>query len=377
MLKTRGSLAVALLCSASFAAMPALAKDYLIGAGQALTGAYAFVGVPQTNGAKQAVEDLNAQNFLGGGNKFVLNVYDDANDRGQTMTMLNKAALQDKVLAYIGPSNSAISVAVAPALNDLKIPTISVSTTTQAVDITPYWFKLTTTSEGLVTPLARYAVEKLQIKRPARVYVSDHESHVNQSGAFRDYMKKAGLELVADEGVLARDTDYMAVATKVAQAKPDGIYIGAVGVQAANIAIQLRQAGVPADVKFFGTAGLGEDYVRAGGEAVNNTFSASDYDPTRSDKMSQDFVRNYQATYKVIPDNFAATGYTQMQIIAHAVKASMPDATPDKVRDNLVKLKNIPVVMGSGTWSMTESRIPEYDLAILEVKDGKLVGAPR
>lgn len=83
--------------------------------------------------------------------------------------------------------------------------------------------------------------------------------------------------LIAEETILIGDSDFGPLATKIAAAKPDAIWLGSNAAQAANLVIQLKQAGVSPNVALFGTAGLGVDYLKIGGKAVENTYFSIDF----------------------------------------------------------------------------------------------------
>ena len=59
---------------------------------QALTGGAAFVGVPASEGMKFAAEEMNARNFLGSGDKIVVEVADSASARPQAMAAVTRAS---------------------------------------------------------------------------------------------------------------------------------------------------------------------------------------------------------------------------------------------------------------------------------------------
>jgi branched-chain amino acid transport system substrate-binding protein len=362
--------------AAGAAVLPAAAADFVIAAGKGLTGPLAFVGVPEVNAIRLAVDDLNTQKFLGADHKLVLTVGDDANDRGQAMTLLNRAAKLDKALMFLGTANSSLAIATAPLVNELQLPTFGTATTLEPLKTGPWYFKITAASQGQATPVANYAVDKLKIKAPAIIMTRDNEGQIGNARFFKEAIAAKGVKPVIEESVLTSDTDFSAVATKIAAAKPDSVWLGALAVQAANIAIQLRQAGVTSDIKFIGTSGLGEDYLKAGGSAVENTYTSRDYNVLDTSPLNKAFVENYKKRYNVMPDNFAAVGYSETMITALAIKQSLPDPTREKVRDAIMKLKGVPVLLGRGTWELDANRLPMYDLPIVMVKGGQFATAP-
>lgn len=365
--------AVATLLAATSGA--AMADEYTIAVGKGLTGPLAFVGVPESNGIKMAIEELNARKFLGE-HKLALTTNDDANDRGQAVSLLNRAVRSDNALVYLGTANSSMAIAIAPVLNDLKIPMFATAATAEPIKVSPWYFKITTPLTNHMTRLGKYAVEKVNIKRPALVFTRDNEAQLQNMRSFKAVLTDAGIKPVAEETVLTADTDYSAVATKIAASQPDSVWLGALAVQAANLAVQLKQAGVPANTIIFGTSGLGDDYLKAGGAAVENTYASGDYNVSQKSALNASFVENYKKRYGTMPDNWAAVGYSSALIAAEAIRKALPNPTREKVRDAILQLKDVPTVLGNGMWGIDANRNTVYDVSIIRLQGGKFSLAP-
>ena len=80
-------------------------KDIPVGVFNALTGVYAFGGVPIQSGMRLALEEANAAG-LPGGNKFKVFEGDTAGDKGQTINLVNQFAKRDNVVLILGPTTS-------------------------------------------------------------------------------------------------------------------------------------------------------------------------------------------------------------------------------------------------------------------------------
>lgn len=355
--------------------MPAGADEYNISLATSLTGNLAPFGVPQVNGIRLAVEELNAGKFLGD-DTLTVSVQDDANDRGQMVTLLNTAAADPKTMVHAGLIWGPYVVSLAPLLNELKIPLFYVSQTSEPLGLSEWYFKITTSPDKSLATLANYAIEKAKIQKLAVVYMRDAENMVASTKIFRENVQAKGVEVVSDESVLASDTDFSALATKIAATNPDSIWLGTFGAQAANIVVQLKRAGVREDVKIFPVAGPNNEYLDAGGSAVNETYFYGDFNAQTDLPMVAEFVKNYQAKYGEVPNSWAAIGYTEGLLAAQAIKQSMPDPTREKVRAAMAAMKDFPTVLGTGPWSVDENRVPAYVQSILVVKDKKFVTAP-
>ena len=364
-----------LLAGAVLGSFPVAAAEYTIASVKALTGPLAFVGVPEANAVKMAVDELNASNYLGAGNSIKLVSNDDQNDRAQITTLLTRAAKVDNALIVLGGANSVLMIAVAPLLNDLQIPMISTAQTAAPLAASKWYLKVTASSELQVAPLAQYAIDKIKPQRLAALWGRDNDGHINNMKAFMGPLAAKGFKPIAEETILISDTDFGALSTKIAAAKPDAVWLGANAAQAANLVIQLKQAGVSSNVVLFGTAGLGVDYLKVGGKAVENTYFSIDYNDQSTNPMNVRFAQNYQKRFNTPPDNWAAVGYSETMIAARAIKDSMPNPTREKVLDAIMKMKGADVVLGGGKWTQKADRIPEYGPAVMVVRNNKPVPA--
>ncbi len=374
-MKLASTLLAVLAAGAVMAPLPASAAEYTIASIKALTGPLAFVGVPESNAAKMAIDELNAANYLGAGNSLKLIANDDQNDRAQITTLLTRAAKVDDALIVLGGANSVLMIAVAPLLNDLKIPMFSTGQTSAPLAVTKWYLKVTSSSEVQVAPLSQYALDKIKPKRLAAIWGRDNDGHVNNMKAFMAPLAAKGIKPIVEETILISDSDFGALATKVAAANPDAVWLGSNAAQAANLVIQLKQAGVASDAVFFGTAGLGVDYLKIGGKAVENTYFSIDFNDQSTAPLNIKFRENYKKRFNTEPDNWAAVGYSEALLAARAIKDSLPNPTREKVLDAIMKLRDADVVLGNGKWTQMPNRIPEYGPAVMVIRNGKPIPA--
>ena len=364
-----------LLAGAAISPLSAVAAEFTIASIKALTGPLAFVGVPEANAVKMAVDELNAANYLGAGNSIKLVSNDDQNDRAQITTLLTRAAKVDNALIVLGGANSVLMIAVAPMLNELQIPMFSTAQTAAPLAASKWYLKVTASSELQVAPLAQYAVDKVKPQRLAAIWGRDNDGHISNMKAFMGPLAAKGVKPMAEETILISDTDFGALATKIAAAKPDSIWLGANAAQAANLVIQLKQAGVAPNVAFFGTAGLGADYLKIGGKAVENTYFSIDFNDQSTAPLNAKFRENYKKRFNTEPDNWAAVGYSEALLAARAIKDSMPNPTREKVLDAIMKMRDADVVLGGGKWTQKADRIPDYGPAVMVIRNNKPVPA--
>lgn len=364
--------AAALLAASPFAF--AQVKEVPIGVFNAMTGVYAFGGVPIQNAMKLALEEANANNVLPGGAKFKIFEGDTAGEKGQTVNLVNQFVKRDNVAMIIGPTTSFEALAGAPAANDLKVPMLAIGSSAGILSAGPWSFKIQSTPSDIMGYMGEFAVEKLGIKKIAMVYDHSNDGYLNQTKSLAEYMTKAGSKVVAEEKFLSSDSNFLALATKLTNMDVDAIFLAAPAEVGGNMILQFRQAGLDPDVRILGPSTLGSlGFMKTGGKAVEGAYILADYSPLSPSPMNQAFVRAYQAKYKTMPDNWAGMGYALAQVAIQAVRNAGPNPTREKIRDALSKLNNVPMVLGTGTWSIDANRSPTYGGVMLQVKNGTFV----
>jgi branched-chain amino acid transport system substrate-binding protein len=348
-------------------------KDIPVGLFNSLTGTYAFGGVPIQNAMKLALEEANAAG-LPGGNKFKVFEGDDAGDKGQAINLVNQFVRRDNVMLILGPTVSHVALGAAPVANDLKVPILAIGSSPAIIATGPWAFKIQATPVDIMGFLGKLTVESLGVRSIILMHDQSSDGYILQKNALADYLTKAGTKIVADEKFLASESNFIALATKVATTPADAIFIAAPAEVSANLILQIRQAGLDAKVKFIGPSTLGSaNFIKAGGKAVEGTYVVSDYSPANPSPMNQAFVKAYQAKYNAVPDNWAGMGYALGQVAVQAVRNAGPAPDRTKIRDELGKLNKVPMVMGNGTWTVDAARNPSYGGVLLQVKNGAFV----
>ena len=356
------------------AALPAHAVDYKLVNISSTTNTYAFVGVPATNALKLAAEQINASGVLGAGNKIVLLNEDGASDRNQAITLVNKYGRDKDTLLIFGPTSTIDILAAAPASKEHNVPQMTNSPAPVLLKVSDYIFRALVATDEYMTTMANFGIDKKGVKSCAFVTVNDNEGYLLQRDIVKALLTKKGGTVVADETAKSSDTDFAALATKIVDRKPDCVEINMPAANTANMIIQLRQAGMdPKTVVLTSNSAASKAYIDIGGKAVEGTYLVSEFAAPGTTDMQQKFTADYTKAFGSVPDNWAAIGYTQMQIVAAAIKAAGGNPTRDQLRDALLKTTDLPVVVGDGKLTITPDRLTHYQMAVLTVKDGKFV----
>src|SRR5436309_8320980 len=278
-------------------AVPVMANETIkLGLMNPLTGTYAFGGVPIQNGIKLAIKHANDADVLGN-KKIVYVEADTAGDKGQTITLVSKFAQSDNVLMILGPTTSLESTGGAPVANQLKVPMFSVGSSKAILDAGPYSSKIQAVGAEIMGNLSTYATQKLGVKKVSLVFDRSNDGFVGQKDAFKKFLQEAGVTIISEEGILASDSDFLALATKLAGQDIDAFFVAAPVEVGSNVLLQARQAGVPNRVLFLAPSSFASDaFITTAGSASEGAHIVADYFAGDPGEMNQKFVKAYRET---------------------------------------------------------------------------------
>jgi len=356
------------------------AQEIAIGVPVSLTGVYAFVGTAAVKGLQMAVDEINAGSEAGPGRTLKLVIADDGSNTNQTITLVNRLANVDKVMAIAGPSASPTVLAVSPVVNQLQIPMLGIAVTQAVNKAGPWSNRVLNSPTTLMTVLSNYTLDTVKPKSIMTVASRDNDGAAAQTKVIRSVLD-GKVSFLPEESAMMAETDFSALSTKIASLKPDAVMITMNDSAAANIILQAKQAGAAPNLRFVANnAAASASFLRIGGKAVEGTLIGTDAFPEiRTDALAKTFVANYQKRYNAIPDQWNAVGYTIGKLYGHALANVKGAVTRQSLNDAVVATRNFPVVLGSGkgNFSFTgPEREPTYEPILITVKDGKFIPAP-
>lgn len=351
------------------------AADMKVAVIQSLTGPAAFVGIGARDGIELGLEHANASGDLGD-TKLVGVFEDDATNRGQSITLLERYAEDPQVIAVLGPTTGSIAGASAQAANDREVPMLTTTNLVAAVEAGPWSFIMTQPGQVAIPNIANYATQTVGSKSCALTELLDNESYILQRKLFGEAVEASGGTITSVSGIKLADTDFTGIATKIASEEADCVFLALPATTGASFVVQLRQAGLDPAVKIYGMTTIASgDFTKLGGGAVEGVYAISDWVPGGSSDAGRAFNVAFIEKYGHEPDIWGAMGYSMAMVLANAVKQAGADPTREAVRDALSASTDVPVVVGDGGYTLDENDIPHYGNAILVVKDGAFVAA--
>ncbi|HEY1505194.1 MAG TPA: ABC transporter substrate-binding protein [Stellaceae bacterium] len=349
------------------------AEEVVIAAQYPLSGPMASYSGPfLKEGTEIAIQRINETKMLGEGRTLKVLIEDNAGDRNQAISLMNRFATSDNALAVLGVYGSYLSLPTAPVANELKIPFLAIAASPAIVQAGPWSFILIEQPDSSMKILAQYAAEQLKVKNAALVYDRANDASVRLKDAFAKFFKEHGGAVASEDGISQQDTNFAPIATKIASEKIDVLYLESVPSVAGNFLVQVRQAGLDPNVKLIASGQVSSPVFRdIAGAAANGIQYPADYDADMPGVENKYFVDAYRKRNNKDPDQNAAWAYTGMLLLAHAIHDAGPGADRTKVRDALAKLKDVDTALGAGKFSYDQDRMPDFKLIMLQVANGK------
>jgi branched-chain amino acid transport system substrate-binding protein len=245
----------------SLAGMASAQEVVKVGHVGAVTGPVAYFGKDTENGARLAIEALNARGVVIGGKKvrFELVAEDDAGEPRQATTVAQKL-VDAKVNGIVGHQTSGTTIPASKIYYTAGIPQISHSSTSpkytqQGFNTT---FRVVANDTQLGRALGRYAVKSMAVRRVA---VIDDRTAYGQGLAteFTKGLQQQGGTVVAREFTNDKATDFNSILTKIKAAKPDLVFFGGMNAVAGPMLRQMKQLGM--NTKMMGGDGICSDEI--------------------------------------------------------------------------------------------------------------------
>ena len=344
--------AVALVLSLAAAGGSAFAQDLVVRIGHVgpISGAIAHLGKDNENGARMAIDELNAKGVTIGGRKarFELLAEDDAADPRQGTAAAQKL-VDSKVNGVVGHLNSGTSIPASRIYSEAGIPQISPSSTNPRFTRQGFktTFRVVADDVHLGGTLGRYAVQTLKGKNIA---VIDDRTAYGQGVAdeFEKAVRAAGGNVVGREFTNDKATDFTAILTTLRGKNPDVVFFGGMDAVAGPMLRQMKTLGINA--KFVGGDGICSPQLAnlaAGTMADDQVYCAKAGGVDKEgEKAMADFNAAFKRKFNTDVQVYAPYVYDAVNVmVAAMLKAGSAD--PAKYLPELAKTEGFRGVTGT------------------------------
>lgn len=352
------------------------AKEVKIAILAPLSGPVPTFGVSTRDGALLAIKEWNAK---GGvlGMKIIAQVEDSQCTPDPALNAAKKVIDQNKIHYIIGEVCSKASIPVSEYATANKVIQISPTSTNPSVTVDAagkvkdFIFRACFIDPFQGTVGAKFAINTLKAKTAFIMLDQSNDYVKGLAEFFEKAFTEAGGKIVGKENYSGKDTDFGTILAKVADAKPDMVYLPDYYNVVNLVTKQAKEKGI--NVPFMG--GDGWDSTDLDTKASDGGYYTNHYSPDDPRPEVQNFLKAYGAEYKddkgaaKVPDALATLAYDATNLLIQGIADAGADDT-SKVKPALEKITFKGV---SGTITFDAQHNPVKSATILAVTGGKVV----
>ena len=336
-----------------------------------MTGPFASTG-RQVEAGVRAYMALHGDTVAG--KKIELVLRDDAGTADQTRRIAQELVVNDGVSMLAGFGLTPLAMAVAPVLNQVKVPAIITSATTSAImKQSDYFVRTSMGGPQSALPVASWAVEN-GLKRVVTLVTDYGPGHDIEKG-FTDQFKKEGGEIVEAVRVPLQNPDFAPFLQRVRDAKPDAVFVFVPSGVGSLFMKQFADRGLKeAGIKLIATGDVtDDDLLNAIGEPAVGIVTGHFYSANHDSPENKAFVGEVRKANDNMRPNFMSVGgYDAMHLAYAALEKTGGDTDGTKLIEAMKGMEWMsprgPITIDPATRDIVQ------DIYIREVKqvDGEL-----
>ncbi len=308
-------------CSASVLSAAAYAAEpFKIGYILPMTGQQASTGKQ----IEAAVKLYMAQNGATvAGRKIELIVKDDGGAPDMTKRIAQEMVVNDKVDVIAGFGITPAAFAAAPIATQSKTPMVVTAAATSAItERSPYIVRTSFTLPQVTVPLADWAA-KNGIKR-AVTFVADYGPGLDAEKFFISQFTLDGGKVIGEIRTPLKSPDFAPFLQKVADLKPDAVFVFLPSGQGAVFMKQFGERGLDkSGIRLIATGDVtDDDQLAEMGDVALGVVTSHHYSAAHPSAMNKKFVAAFEAANHFRPNFMAVAGYDGMHVIYNALAAT-------------------------------------------------------
>ena len=339
--------------------MTEASEDISIGVVLPLTGRFTDTfGIPISQGFELALSEINATHL-----KFIIE--DDQSTIDGAVEAFNKLIHQDKVSVILGPATSSQTGEAFQVAQENKVVALGPTSAARGLSaIGDFVFRISLTTDVLIPIGIEVTHAKLGYQRVATIYDEIDLFSTDGNEALREALAANGVEVLTTE-IFQGGDNVSAQLTRIQALNPDAVFVSALPTDRPNILTQRHQLGL--SVPFFVRTLTGVD-IKALGAPAEGAISFVGWSSMGDAPGNQAFVQNYSAEYGTEPNNYAASAYATVYILAEAL-ANAQSADSTAIRDALANIKDFDTIFGKFSFDANGDAV--YEPKVLTVNNGE------
>ena len=337
-----------LLVLALAAALPLLAAPALADAAAAgpikigvllpATGPLTVVGQETTRGFELY---LNKVGMTAGGREVTVIKEDSEGKPDVGLTKARKLVERDKVHLILGPTNSAVGLAIRDYIHAQGIPLVIPQANTRVLTaperFSPWLIRLIETSDQGCYPMGGWMVKNTPYRKVIAMGADFAIGH-HSAEAFMAGFKAAGGQVVKEIYPPLNTPDFAPYMAQIGATPTDFVWAWIGGSDSPRFVKQYQEYGLKGKVPLYGYNTLVDDVaLPAMGDPALGIISVGHYTAAIDTPANKAFVQDFEQKHRNWPSRYAETGYTAAQLMTQAIgdlKGVVEDRA--KLRDALL-----------------------------------------
>ncbi|RZF28518.1 ABC transporter substrate-binding protein [Paraburkholderia sp. UYCP14C] len=267
------------------------------------------------------------------GKKIEIILKDDTNVPDTTKRLAQELIVKDHVSVLAGFGLTPLALAAAPLATQAKVPMVVMAAATAMItEQSPYIVRSGFTLPQNTLGIARWA-PKNGIKKVVTL-VADYGPGIDAQNSFKKVFEAEGGSVVEQLRVPVANPDFSPFLQKVADLKPDALFIFVPSGAGAVFMKQFAERGLSKQgIELIGTGDVvDDDILNAMGDVALGTVTSMHYTAALDNPENRAYVAAFEKANPGMRPNFHSVGaYDGMHLIYAALQATKGDTNGDKL----------------------------------------------
>jgi branched-chain amino acid transport system substrate-binding protein len=345
-----------------------------------LTGGGAALGTRAVNGAKLALDQVNASGGIVTATSritFEYVVADNKTNAAEAVTQIRRLVEVDKVDAIVGGTLSDITLAMIEVAEELKTPMIVSGAISPAIPQTIKergWRYIFMSSPVAADRAAADATSIHELLTPSKVAIVAQETAygVPIAEAFIAQLKALNPAIEVTENYVDRGTtDYGAVIGRLRDQQPDIVYAPLVGPEMYSFMNQIRERGLETLVYGASSDPASQTFIDQLKDVANRTMMNLVWVPTTGNPLIEAFTADYQRVYGTTPADVEAQAYDATLALLQAIERT--DAGGKEAYADALLEVELDGVRGPQRFEADDHSTRNLSFVVAQIQDGQYV----
>lgn len=317
------------------------------------------------NGVELAVNEINSEGGING--KMIRPVYEDSQLKTTVAVGAVQKLINDNVNIIIGPVASSSTIAASKIVGKSKTILISPSSTASSISgISPWVFRTIAPDiyEGEV--MAKYAFDK-GYRRIGVAFV-DNAGTKGPALVFKKVFSSLGGKIIDFEVIPQGVTDVRVQVSKLAEDKPDAVYLLGYALELGAMIKQYREQNINTPILSFQVMEESKVIEIAGKAAEGVVFTTPTIYEGFADENQKKFIDQYKNKYGELPGIFAANAYDAVKVMVIVLRKN--GFNSDKIRKGLINVRDY--IGASGVFDINKKGDTNQKPRLMVIEDRKI-----